>query len=97
MLLIAEIVLTVLAWRKGWRARALLPVGITFPTALVVGLLITLAGGPEHAPVLVGMLLDVVCVVVLIAMLVRAPTAEALPAPTPVQTVPPVESWPPAA
>src|SRR5438128_9261099 len=29
MVLLLEIILTVTAWRKGWRARALLPLGVT--------------------------------------------------------------------
>ena len=48
MLLIIEIALTVSAWRKGWRARALLPLGIGMLLAAFVAMVAASAGvSPE--------------------------------------------------
>ena len=37
MLLIIEIALTISAWKKGWRGRALLPLGVAGAIALIIG------------------------------------------------------------
>jgi hypothetical protein len=67
MLLIAEIVLTVIAWRKGWRSRALLPLGIAGGVGFILGILI---GVTHAAPVyrLAGLPLDVGAVIALVIM-----------------------------
>ena len=49
MLLFAiEIVLTVLAWRKGWRGWALMPLGILIFVAFFIGVVGTLSGFNEQ-------------------------------------------------
>ena len=73
MLLIIEIALTVAAWRKGWRARALLPLGIGMLLAAFVALVAASAGvSPE---VITGSLIlfDLAAVAVLIFMSAKAP------------------------
>jgi hypothetical protein len=44
MLLILEIVLTAVAWRKGWRTWALLPLGLGIFVAFFIGLVAGAAG-----------------------------------------------------
>jgi len=39
IMLILEIVLTIVAWRKGWKAWALLPLGAGFGLGVIMGLL----------------------------------------------------------
>jgi hypothetical protein len=64
MLLVLEVVLTVMAWRKGWGAIALLPLAL----AVVIDLLVFIAA-PEVGPfLLIG---DVICVIVLAVMAQR--------------------------
>jgi uncharacterized membrane protein YfcA len=73
MILILEILLTVAAWRRGWRAKALIPLGTCLGVGIFVGMAIGASGGsPERAlPVLA--LGDVACVIVLSVMSSRAP------------------------
>jgi hypothetical protein len=47
MVLILEIVLTVVAWRKGWRGWALLPIGILLLMGFSTGVLLGAAGYSE--------------------------------------------------
>lgn len=82
MLLILQIWLTVVAWRKGWRSRALIPVGVSLTGALVIGLAVGAGGGSfqQVAPVLV--LLDLMTVAVLIGLTRRAPRSIQAEAPS---------------
>jgi hypothetical protein len=45
MLVIAEIILTIFAWRNGWKWWALLPVGIAFFIGLIAGANMAAVGG----------------------------------------------------
>jgi hypothetical protein len=45
MLIIVELILTVFAWRKGWRWKALIPVACTISLGLFAGTAIGLSGG----------------------------------------------------
>lgn len=45
MLLILEVILTIFAWRKGWKWLALLPVGIVLILGLLIGFSIGISGG----------------------------------------------------
>jgi hypothetical protein len=47
MLLILEIVLTVAAWRKGWRGWALVPMVSVFVLALLIGAMAVASGSSE--------------------------------------------------
>ena len=82
MLLILEIGLTVAAWRKGWRAWALVPLGGVLGMGFLIGVAVGASGGTiEHVFPLV-LLLDLACVGVLIRLAVRGPRqAESLGTP----------------
>ena len=66
MILIAEIILTVFVWRKGWKWLSLIPVGI----AMLVGFLLGLSGVTELGNFAI---FDVLAVVALIIMLLNKP------------------------
>jgi hypothetical protein len=47
-MLIFEIILTVIAWRRGWGARALIPMGVVFGVGALIGVGVAVSGGtPE--------------------------------------------------
>jgi hypothetical protein len=73
MLLIAEVCLTVAAWRKGWRFWALLPGGIAMLMGFLMGMAIGANGGSAQQLMPVALLLDFACIAGLIGMVVRAP------------------------
>lgn len=73
MILILEIVLTVLAWRKGWKWKALLPPGIGFMTAFLMGIAIEVSGGNVNSAVGVGLVIDLGVIISLIIMLASEP------------------------
>ena len=73
MLLIVEILLTVAVWRKGWKGWALLPVGIAWGIAFLIGMAVGAAGGIVDDLIGPCLLLDVMVIVALIVMRVHAP------------------------
>lgn len=73
MLLILETILTVVAWRKGRRGFALLPVGITVIFGFLLGAAVQASGGNIQAATPVVLVADLVCTGILIAMASRAP------------------------
>lgn len=73
MLLTAEILLTIAAWRKGWRGWSLLPMGIVLGVASVIGLAVGTAGGTQQDLIGPGLVLDAMAVVALITMTARSP------------------------
>lgn len=73
MLLIAEIILTITAWRKGWRGWALLPMAVVLGLAFVIGLAVGAAGGSDQDVVGPCLILEVLGIVALIIMAARAP------------------------
>jgi hypothetical protein len=75
MLLIAEILLTISAWKKGWKARALLPVAIGMGIAFMVGAAAGANGVDSDGIVGVCILIDIAMVVSLIVMTAKAPAA----------------------
>lgn len=80
MILLLEIVLTIVAWRKGWRWKALRPVGVSAVVGLILGIALVSGGHtsmPDGAKIF-GLLVDVVMVVWLIVMIT---TAKDLPPP----------------
>jgi hypothetical protein len=81
MLLILEIVLTVSAWRNGWKALALLPLGVCFAIGLTVGV-VSPQSVSAFSPVLIGG--DLVAVAILIGLCSKKPAGAAprQPAPT---------------
>jgi MFS family permease len=78
MLLILEIILTIFAWRRGWKWYALLPLGIAFAIGFLVGLSTGASGG------LVGdigwvIVFDIAAVIALIVMCAVKPKSTELP------------------
>jgi hypothetical protein len=75
MLLILELVLTVVAWRKGWRALALLPLAIGVP----VGVFVT----TQANSLVPAFIADVLITITLIAMSAkgRKPAVQPVAAP----------------
>jgi hypothetical protein len=68
MLFIAEIILTIFAWRNGWKWLALLPIGILFLIGMVLGFGIA-AGGGSIENISAGVIFfDIIAIIVLIIM-----------------------------
>lgn len=67
MLLIAEIILTIIAWQKGWRWLALIPIGI----AVVIGLIVGASTGSTDVGAYI--IFDILAVIALIIMIVVKP------------------------
>lgn len=97
MLLILEIALTISAWRKGWKAKALLPLPIAFGVLFLIGIAAAATGSPlsEGSMVVVGLLFDLASVGVLSYLAKVSPqehqartTREAAPAPGQVEVDP---------
>jgi len=77
MLLIIEIVLTIFAWRKGWKWYSLIPVGIAAGAGFFIGLGIGYAGG--SASVFNGVIVfDILAIVALAIMCYVPPKFEQL-------------------
>lgn len=72
-MLLFEIWLTVVAWRKGWRMYALLPLGIGMIVAFLVGMAVGASSGSIEHTAPVFFLLDLICLGVLIGMAIRKP------------------------
>ena len=68
MLLAIEIILTIFAWRNGWKWLALIPVGAALVIGFFIGLNVGLTGG-EISPNIV--ILDVFAIIALIVMLIK--------------------------
>lgn len=72
--LAVEIGLTIAAIKRGWRKSvAWLPIGITYFVCLMMGLAIGASGGSPEGAIGLAFLLELICIGVLIAMVVRAP------------------------
>lgn len=76
MLLILEIILTVAAWRRGWKAWALLPFAVYLFLAFMFGAVIGASGGSMDTALAVGFLLDLTAIVTLIVMVARPRASE---------------------
>lgn len=77
MILIAQVLLTVQAWRKGWKGWALLPMGV----ALLLGLLLGSVTDDVERLVVPGLIGDLLSLAALIGLSMRGPQ----PAPAPAQ------------
>jgi hypothetical protein len=75
-MLIVEIILTVFAWRKGWKAWALLPVGIALAIGLLIGFSVGASGGNAESVRGIGIFLDIVAIGVLIYMTAKGPKVQ---------------------
>ena len=67
MLLFIEIILTIFAWRKGWKWLSLLPVGI----CVAIGFFIGLTGGDLEGPAF--FVPDLLATLALILMIIKGP------------------------
>lgn len=76
MIFIIQIILTVVAWRNGWKIKALLPLLILVGIAFSVGFFIGMVGGNESDAYLIGTLLDIATIAVLGIMCFKSPIAE---------------------
>lgn len=65
MLLFLEIALTIAAWKKGWRARALLPLAGAFLVALLGGAVVGASGGSIEDARILAFLCDLGAVIAL--------------------------------
>jgi hypothetical protein len=72
---ILEIALAVAAWRKGWGARALLPLLFGFGIAFFFGLVVGSSGGTADGARGFGLVCDLGVVIALAVMARRAPAA----------------------
>lgn len=73
MLLIAEIILTIFAWRKGWRWWALVPVALALLIGLFMGMGVVASGGDVDSVRGISIVLDVLAVIALIVMVTKGP------------------------
>ncbi len=88
MLLIAEIMLTIAAWRKGWKAWALVPMGALLALAFMIGVAMGASGSSTDDAFGVGLVLDLACVISLVILTVRAPKKVHIPRPAEPDTHP---------
>jgi hypothetical protein len=75
MLALAEILLTILAYRRGWKLKALLPVLSSLLAAFMMGLALGAGGGSMNKARPAFLLVDLICLAVLIVFCVRSPKA----------------------
>ena len=76
MILIIEIILTIVAWNKGWKAKALLPMGICLAIGILIGMII---GSVGVTSVPLGLIVfDIAAVVVLIVMICKPPKKDSI-------------------
>ena len=81
MLMFLEICLTVIAWKRGWKGWALLPLAITLATGFVAGAIAYFVNGPEEPPLAIEILSDLALIIALVVMIAR-PRRKAKPAET---------------
>lgn len=72
-MLIVEIILTIFAWRKGWKWYSLLPTGAALLIAFLFGTGIGASGGNVEAVTGFGVVLDVMVIIALIILNVKGP------------------------
>lgn len=68
-----EIILTITAYRKGWKAIALIPMGVGLLAGFTAGIAIRAGGGSPQAAGPAFFLGDVICVAVLAWLTARGP------------------------
>jgi peptidoglycan/LPS O-acetylase OafA/YrhL len=71
MLLLIEIVLIVIAWRKGWKAWALVPIAVAFCTGLICGVVCGLTGTDVEQIMGICLVMEGFCIASLVVMAVR--------------------------
>jgi hypothetical protein len=85
MLLALELLLTVAAWRRGWGARALIPLASCLAVSFLLGMAVAMTGGSPDRLLPLGLILDLGLLGVLASMAFRprvaAPGLDSRPAP----------------
>ena len=76
-MLIIEIILTIFAWRNGWKWLSLIPMGISFLIGLSVGIGIGVSGGSVNTPVPILSIVDLGAIIALIVMVCKKPKSQA--------------------
>ena len=76
MLLLLEIFLTVRAWKKGWGARALIPMALVFTVGFLLGAAQAAAGATSFTMPAAAVVFELAAVVALGVMARRAPAGE---------------------
>jgi uncharacterized membrane protein YfcA len=74
-MLIIEIILTIFAWRKGWRWKSLLPLGIALGLGFLFGFAIGVSGGDLDSAKGLAVILDIGAIIALIVMITKAPAS----------------------
>lgn len=70
MLLLAEIILTIFVWRKGYKWLSLIPAGVGLVTGFLLGLGIAASGGDVITARGLSIFIDILVIVALIGMLI---------------------------
>lgn len=73
LMMIIQIILTVVAWKKGWGGKALLPMVIGLGLAFIIGFSAGLAGGSPRDIAVPLVLIDLGMLISLIVMVSRKP------------------------
>ena len=76
MLLIIEIILTVLAWRKGWKWYALIPLAAALLVGFLIGMSVGASGGSVNDVKGITIFLDIIVTLILVFMSVRGPKTD---------------------
>jgi hypothetical protein len=72
MLIFIEIALTIWAWNRGWKAKALIPIGVAFG----IGVLIGLSGGATSEFMSIAVIFDIIAMVALGFMIGNPPSPD---------------------
>jgi len=67
MLLFLEIILTIVAWNRGWKAQALIPVAVIF----VIGMIIDVLSGGNSDVIQSAILFDILGTIILLVMAIK--------------------------
>lgn len=73
MLTVVEIILTIVAWKRGWKGWALLPLGLVMILAFVIGASVGVTGGDVEDVLGACLLLEVLATIALGVMIAKAP------------------------
>ncbi len=77
ILLVLVVFLTIVAWRHGWKWKALLPVGICVGIGFLIGLGVGSSSGSVSDMGWV-VILDIIAIIVLIVMCIKKPASRSV-------------------
>jgi uncharacterized membrane protein YfcA len=78
-MLIIEIILTIVAWRKGWNWLSLIPIGVAF----CIGLILGASSQGQPVDVMTVVIWDILAIIALIVMVAVNPPGKKIEPPTP--------------